>query len=100
MDKKTIADIMLETAKDLELNKITIDKLKALSISPPKVKQLTHKQIKNMRKREMVSQNVMAKFLNVSSSTYQKWERGEVEPHGGNLMLLNIIYKKGLSIAF
>jgi putative transcriptional regulator len=49
-----------------------------------------------MRISEHVSQGVMARYLNVSPSTYQKWERGEVIPSGGNLKLLNLAYRNGL----
>lgn len=43
-----------------------------------------------MRIKEKVSQAVMTKILNVAPSTYQKWERGEVHPKGGNLKLLRL----------
>ena len=62
----------------------------------PDVKILTPGQISRMRTKAGVSQNVMARYLNVSPSTYQKWERGEITPQGGNLKLLNIAYRKGL----
>lgn len=85
---------VLESAKDLKIDKVTMHELEALAL--PKVKQLSPKQIKTIRVKAKISQNVMAKYLNVSPSTYQKWERGEVAPHGGNLMLLNLAYTRGL----
>ena len=42
------------------------------------------------------SQAVMAKILNVTSSTYQKWERGEVHPKGANLKRLRLAYDHGI----
>ena len=92
-----MSDLTPEEAQSLSrfLGNITEHtELEALAL--PKVKQLTPKQIKNIRMKAKVSQNVMAKYLNVSPSTYQKWERGEVVPHGGNLKLLNLAYARGL----
>ena len=99
MDGKSIMDVVLESAKDMKYDKVTMHELEALSL--PEVKKISPKQMRKIRDREKVSQNVMAKFLNVSPSTYQKWERGEVVPSGANLKLLNLVQKRGLeSIAF
>jgi putative transcriptional regulator len=38
----------------------------------------------------------MAKILNVTPSTYQKWERGEIHPKGANLKLLRLAYAHGI----
>lgn len=38
----------------------------------------------------------MARILNVSLSTYKKWERGEVHPKGENLKLLRLAYDHGI----
>ena len=48
-----------------------------------------------MRLREKFSQAVMAKILNVTPSTYQKWERGEIQPKGANLKLLRLANDRG-----
>ena len=99
MDNKTIIDTVLEASSAMNFDKVTMHELEALSL--PKVTELTPKQIASMRRKEKVSQNVMAQYLNISSSTYQKWERGEVTPTGGNMKLLNLVYKGGLdSITF
>lgn len=94
MDGKSISEIVLESAENLKFDKVTMKELKALAL--PKVKKLTPKQIKHIRIKEKVSQAVMAIYLNISPSTYQKWERGEITPTGGNLKLLNIAYTRGL----
>jgi putative transcriptional regulator len=39
----------------------------------------------------------MARILNVTPSTYQKWERGEVHPKGANLKLLRLAYDHGIN---
>jgi len=68
----------IETARDLKLDKVTFREIEALGLR--KVVQLTPQQIKRLRSNAHVSQRVMAKYLNVSPSIYQKWERGEVSP--------------------
>lgn len=69
---------MLETAKDLRLDPITIKEIEILNLS--EVRELEAQEIKKMRIKEKVSQAVMAKILNVTPSTYQKWERGRCIP--------------------
>ena len=94
MARKSIMDVALETGKDLKFDQLTMRQLEALAL--PEVKILTPGQISRIRTKAGVSQNVMARYLNISPSTYQKWERGEITPQGGNLKLLNIAYRKGL----
>lgn len=52
--------------------------------------------IKNLRKKENISQNLFAKYLNISVSTIIQWEKGIKHPNGTALKLLNIIKNKGL----
>lgn len=92
--KSNILSVVLETAKDLELDKVTLRELEVLKLSS--IKPLTPKQIKNIREKSKASQGVMAKLLNVGVTTIQKWERGDIEPKGAALKLLNIAYKNGL----
>ena len=86
---------MLATAHELELDAVTIKEIELLNLK--EVKKLSPVQIKKMRLREKLSQAVMAKILNVTASTYQKWERGEVNPKGANLKLLRLAYDHGVS---
>ncbi|MFT4060517.1 MAG: helix-turn-helix domain-containing protein [Legionella sp.] len=90
-----IIDAMLETAHDLRLDPITIKEIEVLNLS--EIKELESAEIRKMRIKEKVSQTVMAKILNVTPSTYQKWERGEVHPKGANLKLLRLAYDHGLN---
>ena len=85
---------MLETANDLKLEAVTIKEIEILNLK--EVKQLSPEQIKKMRAKEKLSQAVLAKILNITSSTYQKWERGEVTPKGANLKLLRLAYEHGV----
>jgi putative transcriptional regulator len=89
-----IIDAMLETAKDLKMDSITIKEIEVLNLS--EIKLLQPSEIKKTRLREKVSQTVMAKVLNVTPSTYQKWERGEVHPKGANLKLLWLVHNHGI----
>lgn len=89
-----IIDDMLDTAKDLRMDPITIREIELLKIAD--ISELAPSEIKKMRLREKVSQAVMAKILNVTPSTYQKWERGEVHPKGANLKLLTLVYNHGI----
>ena len=89
-----IINDMLETAKDLKMDPITIREIELLKIAD--ISELAPSEIKKMRLREKVSQAVMAKILNVTPSTYQKWERGEVHPKGANLKLLRLVYNHGI----
>lgn len=94
MTKSNIIDVMLETAKELDFDAITIREIESLGLE--KIKPLVPKQIKKMRAREKLSQAVFAKILNVALSTYQKWERGEVMPKGANLKLLRLANDHGV----
>lgn len=53
-------------------------------------------EIKELRKREHVSQPVFALYLNVSKNLVSDWERGTRKPGGPALRLLNIVKKHGL----
>lgn len=90
-----LLETAIDTAKDLKLGTITLREIEALAL--PEVIELSPKQIKAIRSKAHVSQGIMARYLNVSPSTYQKWERGEVVPSGGNLKLLNLAFRNGLA---
>ena len=89
---------MLDAAKDLGFEKATINRLEELNI--PKVRKLTAKDIKRIRKKINASQGVFARYLNVNPSTVQKWEQGVVKPQNAALKLLNLIDDLGPEILF
>jgi putative transcriptional regulator len=60
------------------------------------VKDLSAKEIAQVRKRTGVSQAMFAKYMNVSVTSVSKWERGEKKPCGASLKLLSLVQKKGL----
>ena len=89
---------MNETAKGLHktgtLDAMTMREFDALCLPP--VKNYTPAQIRRLRTRYKASQAVFAAFLNMSSSTVQKWEQGQKKPNGPSLKLLNLIDVHGL----
>lgn len=95
MSKSDIISAMLETAHDLGLSQVTIKEIESLGLS--EIEELLPDEIKAMRSKEKISQSVMARILNVTPSTYQKWERGAVHPKGANLKLLRLAYDHGVS---
>jgi len=54
-------------------------------------------EIRALRKREQISQTVLALYLNMSKETISQWERGEKRPTGASLKLLSLIESKGLA---
>lgn len=53
-------------------------------------------EIRALREREEVSQDVFAHYLNVSKDSISKWECGVKHPAGSSLKLLSLVAKKGL----
>ena len=60
------------------------------------LKNMDSEQIRALRKRESVSQGVLAKALGMSVESVKKWEKGNTTPSGASLRLLNIIDAKGI----
>ncbi len=52
--------------------------------------------IAELRKREGISQAVMARYMNIATKLIGEWERGEKKPSGPSLKLLALIDKKGI----
>lgn len=88
-----------ETAEGLRkagvMQEQTMRKFDILCLTP--VRQLTPRQIRNLRRREKASQAVFARYLNVTTGLVSQWERGERRPRGASLKLLTLVAKKGLS---
>ena len=60
------------------------------------VDKLTAKDIQKLRKREGISQAVLALCLNVTTNYVSQIERGAKRPRGSTLKLLSLIRQKGL----
>ena len=78
------------------IDQLTMRKIDALAMSAKK-EDMTAARIQLLRKREHISQGVLATVLNMSSESVQKWEQGKTKPQGAALRLLNIIDKKGIT---
>ena len=91
--------MVLESMEDLykkgRVSKITIREVRALAL--PKVTPFAPQAIAQLRKRLKLSQVALAKFINTSAQTVQKWEQGAKKPSGPAIKLLHIIDEKGLS---
>jgi len=99
-DNNKIMNTVLETAKSLfdigVIDGTTMREFETLTLKP--VKQLTPRDIKNIRLKEKFSQPIFAKILNVNPSTIKKWETGENHPAGPALRLLCLIQDNGIGI--
>jgi putative transcriptional regulator len=60
------------------------------------VHELRPEEIRGIRERSGVSQAVMARVVNVTTSTVGQWERGEKKPAGTSLKLLALAKEHGL----
>lgn len=54
--------------------------------------------IRALREKEKISQGVLARLINMSANSIQKWERDETKPTGAALILLMLIEEKGLQV--
>jgi putative transcriptional regulator len=61
------------------------------------IHRFTAKQIRDLRKREAVSQTVLGYYLNVPKDLISQWERAKKHPSGPSLKLLALVEKKGLA---
>lgn len=96
----SISQAMFETSKDLyEIGLMDIKTMRKIEeLCLPEIKEYTPEEIKSLRIKNKTSQSIFAHYLNISTSTIQKWERGYKKPTGSALKLLNIIDKKGLEV--
>lgn len=98
--KKKLLEAAHEMANDLYdagvIDAVTMREYDASCLPP--VRELSPRQIKNIRLREGVSQAVFAIYLNTSPSTVRQWEQGSKHPRGTSLKLLNLVAEKGLDV--
>jgi len=76
------------------LDKATLRDLDAFCLT--EVETLTGEEIQALRRRERVSQAVLARHLNVRTKLVSDWERGIKRPSGPSLKLLALVRAKGL----
>lgn len=98
--KKSILDVVHETAKDLAeagvMDVQTMREFDALCL--PEVESYNAAKIRTIRENARVSQAVFAAYLNISPSTVKQWEQGGKKPRGTSLKLLNLVANKGLEV--
>lgn len=98
-DSKILGTVY-ETAKGLfdagAIDKTTMREFDAICL--PNIPEYKPRQIKAMRERFNVSQSVFAAYLNISTSSLQKWEVGSKKPNAVALKLLNLVDRKGLEV--
>ena len=106
--KKNLSPVtktIVETAKGMrkidlideeEYQKITLRLLKKEK-KLPKMEPITSDEIRAIRKREHISQAVLANYLNLTVGYVSQLERGLKKPTGAVLALLNIVRHKGLN---
>ncbi|MBS0359390.1 MAG: helix-turn-helix domain-containing protein [Proteobacteria bacterium] len=94
----SIRNSILNTVNDLYkqgvVNEITLRDIESLCLD--QIKPYSPTAIKKLRRRLRLSQAALAKFLNTSVSTIQKWEAGAKKPSGPALKLLSLTDSKGL----
>ena len=97
--RNDLREMILETYQGFfdsgVVDEITLKEVNAMCL--PKPKPYTNKTIVRIRRKLRLSQAALARFLNTSTSTIQKWERGDKKPSGPALKLLHLVNEKGLS---
>ena len=97
--KNTVQNMVLETIEGLykagAVDEITLKEVRAMAL--PEVKPYAPRSITRLRRKLKLSQAALARFINTSVSTVQKWEQGAKKPSGPALKLLHIIAEKGLA---
>ncbi len=58
--------------------------------------ELDGSEVRKLRESNHISQAVLARYLNLSPVSIQRWEQGKSRPTGSAIVLLNLIREKGL----
>ena len=77
------------------MSKRTMRKFDEMCLTP--VKKMTPEDIRALRRREHASQAVFTRYLNVTTSLVNQWQRGEKRPGRPSLKLLTLVAKNGLA---
>lgn len=97
--RSDIMDMTVSLANALHdvgaMDKATLREIEALAV--PEVKEISAKEIYEIRKANRLSQPVFARYLNVGPSTVSQWEQGKKKPSGSAARLLDIVRRKGVA---
>ena len=95
---KSILETIHETAKGFHdagvMDNKTMREFDIMCL--PQVKEYSANQIKQIRRRNKVSQGVFAAYLNTKASTVQNWEQGQKKPSGFALKLIDLVDRHGI----
>jgi putative transcriptional regulator len=97
--ENSVRAMVLESVEGLyrtgSVSEITLKEVKAMALE--EVKPYAPQAIARLRRKFKLSQAALARFINTSVYSVQKWEQGVKKPSGPALKLLHIIESKGLS---
>lgn len=97
--ENNVRNMVLETIEGLyktgSVTELTLKEVRALALD--EVKPYAPRSIARLRRKLRLSQAALARFINTSVYSVQKWEQGAKKPSGPALKLLHIIDEKGLS---
>ena len=97
--ENNVKNMVLETIEGLyrtgTVTELTLREVNALALA--EVKPYAPRAIARLRGKLKLSQAALARFINTSVYSVQKWEQGVKKPSGPALKLLHIIDEKGLS---
>ncbi|MEI8011826.1 MAG: helix-turn-helix domain-containing protein [Candidatus Omnitrophota bacterium] len=97
--ENSVRNMVLETIEGLyktgSVSELTLKEVRALALE--EVKPYAPRAIARLRRKLKLSQAALARFINTSVYSVQKWEQGVKNPSGPALKLLHIIEEKGLS---
>lgn len=95
--RESIKEAIGDTVQDLIQSGIktsfTEKELKELGVVFPDVEIDAH-EIRSIRKKTRLSQNVFARLINVSPSSVRQWEQGKRKPSGSTKVLLELLRMK------
>ena len=93
---EAVHEMMTDALSVGAIDKMTMREFDAMCLT--KIEALSPKDIQAIRRREGVSQAVLAHYLNVTTNLVSQWERGDKRPGGASLKLLTLIKTKGLDV--
>ncbi len=91
---RTIHGAMADAHAVGAIDDMTMRKFDNACLTP--AEKIAPDEIRQLRKREKVSQSVFASHLMVTPGLVSQWERGEKRPSGPSLKLLSLVKHKGL----
>lgn len=98
MTRSTILDAVHESARDLhEAGLISDAEMAEYDAYRPTPETFSPADIQRIRDANGLAQSGLAFYLNVSTSTVQKWEQGKKKPSGPARKLLDLLDRKGLA---